>query len=193
MIISRKLKDRQCNDQKKKTNGQWSTKHYSVLGLCLHVVTLFKKCPDFLSVYIYRLFPLLFCFNMYLYCPWFVHTYYHLTQFYAEYMSVVYFQTICSFFLLFCFVLICVCTVLCLCIRIVTLLNSLFGHGHAWCLSYICCEKMRYKIWVRVMVFNATFNNYLSYIVAVSFIGGGNQSALSKPSTCHKSLTICMS
>ena len=27
------------------------------------------------------------------------------------------------------------------------------------------------KIWVNVMVFNATFNNF-SYIVAVSFIGG---------------------
>jgi hypothetical protein len=127
----------------------------TVLGLCIHIITLLNFMLNICQLYFFRLFAL--------------------------------------FFLLFCFVLICVCTVLCLCIRIVTLLNSLFGHGHAWCLSYICCEKMRYKIWVRVMVFNATFNNYLSYIVAVSFIGGGNQSALSKPSTCHKSLTICMS
>ena len=39
------------------------------------------------------------------------------------------------------------------------------------------------------MVFNATFNNYFRYIVAVSFIGGGNRSIRRKPSTCHKSLT----
>jgi hypothetical protein len=35
------------------------------------------------------------------------------------------------------------------------------------------------------MVFNATF----SYIMEVSFIGGGNQSNRRKPLTCHKSLT----
>jgi hypothetical protein len=28
---------------------------------------------------------------------------------------------------------------------------------------------------VQVMVFNATFQQYFSYIVVVSFIGGGNQ------------------
>ena len=58
-----------------------------------------------------------------------------------------------------------------------------------------CCELYRWKtqsIWskprdlphvmtrVRVMAF---------YIVAVSFIGGGNQSTRRKPPTCHKSLT----
>jgi hypothetical protein len=31
--------------------------------------------------------------------------------------------------------------------------------------------------------------DYFSYIVAVSFIGGGNQSAQRKPLTCRKSLT----
>jgi hypothetical protein len=32
-------------------------------------------------------------------------------------------------------------------------------------------------LWVRVMVSNAThFQQYFSYIVAVSFIGGGNRS-----------------
>jgi hypothetical protein len=31
------------------------------------------------------------------------------------------------------------------------------------------------------MVFNATFNNILSYIVAVSIIGGGNRSTWRKP------------
>ena len=40
------------------------------------------------------------------------------------------------------------------------------------------------------MVFNATFNdNIFSYTVAVSFIGGGNQSTRRKQPTCHKSLT----
>ena len=39
------------------------------------------------------------------------------------------------------------------------------------------------------MVFNATFQQYFSYIVVVSFIGGGNQSTCKKPLTHHKSLT----
>ena len=38
-------------------------------------------------------------------------------------------------------------------------------------------------MWVRVIVFNATFNNYFSYIVQVSFISGGNGSILRKPPT----------
>jgi len=33
------------------------------------------------------------------------------------------------------------------------------------------------------------FQQYFSYIVAVSFIGGGNWSTRRKPPTCHKSLT----
>jgi hypothetical protein len=40
-----------------------------------------------------------------------------------------------------------------------------------------------------VMVFNATFNNIFSYIVVVSFIGGGNRRTQRKPLTCHKSQT----
>ena len=39
------------------------------------------------------------------------------------------------------------------------------------------------------MVFNTTFKRYFSYIVAVSFIGAGNQYTQRKPQTCHKSLT----
>jgi hypothetical protein len=39
------------------------------------------------------------------------------------------------------------------------------------------------------MVFNATFNNIFIDIVAVGFIGRGNQSARRKPSTYRKSLT----
>ena len=33
------------------------------------------------------------------------------------------------------------------------------------------------------------FQQYFSYIVAVSFIGGGNQRTRSKPPICRKSLT----
>jgi hypothetical protein len=33
------------------------------------------------------------------------------------------------------------------------------------------------------------FQQYFSYIVAVSFIGGGNWNNLRKPLTCRKSLT----
>jgi hypothetical protein len=33
------------------------------------------------------------------------------------------------------------------------------------------------------------FQQYFSYIVAVSFIGGGKQSIQRKSPTCHKSLT----
>jgi len=39
------------------------------------------------------------------------------------------------------------------------------------------------------MVFNATFQQYFSYIVAVSFIGGGNGSTRRKPPTYRKVLT----
>jgi len=39
------------------------------------------------------------------------------------------------------------------------------------------------------MVFNNNFQQYFSYIVAVSFIGRGNQSTQRKPLTCCKSLT----
>ena len=40
----------------------------------------------------------------------------------------------------------------------------------------------------RVMVFNTTFNKYVSYIVVVIFIGGGNRSTWRKPPTGSKSL-----
>ena len=40
------------------------------------------------------------------------------------------------------------------------------------------------------MMFKAMhFQQYFSYIVAVSYIGGGNQRILRKPPTCCKSLT----
>ena len=37
------------------------------------------------------------------------------------------------------------------------------------------------------MVFNPTFQQYFSYIMAVSFIGGWNRSTRRKPLTCRKS------
>jgi hypothetical protein len=39
------------------------------------------------------------------------------------------------------------------------------------------------------MVFWRHFQQYFSYIVAVTFIGGGNRSTRRKPPTCRKSLT----
>ena len=43
---------------------------------------------------------------------------------------------------------------------------------------------------VRLRVLNAILKNiYFSYIVAVSFTGGGNRSTRSKPLACRKSLT----
>ena len=36
------------------------------------------------------------------------------------------------------------------------------------------------------MVFNATFKQYFSYIVAFSFIGVRNRSTRKKPPTCHR-------
>ena len=42
------------------------------------------------------------------------------------------------------------------------------------------CHNMSFNLRFKVMVFNVTFNN-ISVIVAVSFIGGGNQSTRRKP------------
>jgi hypothetical protein len=42
------------------------------------------------------------------------------------------------------------------------------------------------------MVFNATFQQYFSSIVVVSFIGGGNRSTRRKPPSYRKSLTNFM-
>jgi hypothetical protein len=46
-----------------------------------------------------------------------------------------------------------------------------------------------FSVRVRVMVLNATFNNISGYIMAVSFMGGGNWSTRRKPLTYRKSLT----
>ena len=49
----------------------------------------------------------------------------------------------------------------------------------------LLCNNERKCFLVWFMVFNATFNNIFSYIVAVSFIGGGNRSTRRKPPTCR--------
>ena len=58
-----------------------------------------------------------------------------------------------------------------------------------WLLKYIVITCTLYGLFVCLfMLFNATFNNIFNYIVvAVSFIGGVNQSNWSKPPTCRKS------
>jgi hypothetical protein len=41
--------------------------------------------------------------------------------------------------------------------------------------SLTACPIRLTATWVRVRVFNATFQQYFSYIVVVSFIDGGNR------------------
>ena len=53
--------------------------------------------------------------------------------------------------------------------------------------SSLCCNVsrllvFRFGLWCH-------FQQYFSYIMAVSFIGGGNRSILRKPLTCRRSLT----
>ena len=51
--------------------------------------------------------------------------------------------------------------------------------------SWYCSEG----VWLGVTLFNATSNNISVYIMAVSFIGGGNQSSWRKTLSYRKSLT----
>jgi hypothetical protein len=45
-------------------------------------------------------------------------------------------------------------------------------------------------MYVRVMVLSPNFQQYFSYIVAVSFIGGENQNALGKPHVINTFLML---
>ena len=65
----------------------------------------------------------------------------------------------------------------------------MFRLGHPGVITKVC--HIIIDIWLVYLfkVFNATFNNIFSYIVAVSLIGEGNQSTQRKPPTCRKSLT----
>ena len=50
-------------------------------------------------------------------------------------------------------------------------------------------KKEEKKKFLQIMVFNATFQQYFSCIMTVSFIDGGNRSNRRKSPTCRKSLT----
>ena len=56
----------------------------TVLGLCIHIITLLNFMLNTCQLYFFRLFALffslLFCFNMCLYCSLFVYTYRYFTQ-----------------------------------------------------------------------------------------------------------------
>jgi hypothetical protein len=58
--------------------------------------------------------------------------------------------------------------------------------------SFILILNWYLVVYCLFMVFNATFQQYFSYIVAVSFIGGGNWNTRRKPPTCCKTLTNFM-
>ena len=71
-----------------------------------------------------------------------------------------------------------------------SVIDSLF-HLHLYHFLLIKCNynTIMVPIRVSVLVYNAKFQQYFSYIVAVSFIGEGNRSTHRKPLTCRKSLT----
>ena len=52
----------------------------------------------------------------------------------------------------------------------------------------VLVQSQKWLWWSRLWCL-MPFQQYFSYIVAVSFIGGGNRSSRRKPPTCHKSLT----
>ena len=54
-------------------------------------------------------------------------------------------------------------------------------------IAELCLEK-QFRLGFSYFV-KRHFQQYFSYIVTVSFIGGGNRSTQRKPSTCHKPLT----
>jgi hypothetical protein len=57
-------------------------------------------------------------------------------------------------------------------------------------INKFCIRNVMLRIQLGLGLWYLThFQQYFSYIVAVSFIGGGNRSTRRKPSTCHKSLT----
>jgi len=58
-----------------------------------------------------------------------------------------------------------------------------FLYGH--------CRLNRIKLWIYIYIYiqRERERQYFSYIVAISFIGGGNRSTQRKPQTWRKSLT----
>ena len=70
--------------------------------------------------------------------------------------------------------------------------NMLQNHRYSFAIEQISIKRGQiFDSLVGVRGYNVQrhFQQYFSYIVAVSFIGGGNQSTRRKPTTRHKSLT----
>ena len=90
----------------------------------------------------------------------------------------------CKRFFLFCFHLLFLCC-FCFCFffLFVVFVLVLIFEG-VYCVFFCVCYLS--TIWSFVWYH---FQQYFSYIVAISFIGGGNRSAWRKQSTCCKSLT----
>jgi hypothetical protein len=67
----------------------------------------------------------------------------------------------------------------------------------SWLYNYLCNRCLSpLTLWVRTPLSRGVLDTsplmlwvQISYIVVVSFIGGGNRSTLRKPRTCHKTLT----
>jgi hypothetical protein len=74
--------------------------------------------------------------------------------------------------------------------------NSVWGSSWlwlygSWIYNYLwnqCLSPLMLWVWISIRA-RCHFQQYFSYIVAVSFIGGGNQRTWKKPLTCRKSLT----
>jgi len=81
--------------------------------------------------------------------------------------------------------LLCLQTIVLWLIDIMNTCLRLCFHWSLICMS-ITCKALHKR--VRVMVFNATFKKYFSYIRAVSFIGVENRCTRRKPPACRKSL-----
>jgi hypothetical protein len=76
-----------------------------------------------------------------------------------------------------------------LCFFFYQIARGRLGHDHMvkWIYDHLCNQCLSpIRLWVRIP---CHFQQYFSYIVAVSFIGGGNRSIQRKPQTCRKSLT----
>ena len=85
------------------------------------------------------------------------------------------------------------CTVFCGPLVVVSSCSVYLFTVYLFWLHFNIFKLFLYVLFGWFMVFNATFNNIfvfqLYYMVAVSFIGGGNRSTYIKPPTCRKSLT----
>jgi hypothetical protein len=62
-----------------------------------------------------------------------------------------------------------------------------------WKKKYYChCACHQNKVWLMAYDDSFHFQQYFSYIVVVSFIGGGNRNIRRKSPTCHNSSRNCI-